>query len=220
MRCCLGAVGWTCHAGLYWEVSSPGRLPRLPGRSLVLRWKQQSSSAAPIVCYGRLSSAARVVPGEQQRRVAGQSSGAVVLEFLGEHDRGSGVALVCGACHRLVLVHHVPCLTRADWLGWVCCCYWRGERLEYLRRSERFSVAVWVRWSAAPHRMWLQSQWCCCGDLLPLSDGNIDHLTALGAGSRALLPRPRQSVLLGLQASCIRRGFPGILEGHICGVGR
>ena len=60
MRCCLGAVGRTCQAGLYWEVPSL--------RSLFLRWQQQSSSAAPIVCYGRLSSAARVVPGEQQCR--------------------------------------------------------------------------------------------------------------------------------------------------------
>ena len=88
MSCCLDAVDLTCHTGLS-EVLSPGRLPQL--RSLVFSWQQQASSAAPIACCGRLSSAARVVLGEQRCCVAGQGSGAVVLEFLGEHARGGGV---------------------------------------------------------------------------------------------------------------------------------
>ena len=33
--------------------------------------------------------------------MAGQGSGAVVLEFLGEHERGGSVALVRGACRHL-----------------------------------------------------------------------------------------------------------------------
>ena len=62
--------------------------------------------AAPIACQEMLSSAARVVPGEQQCRVAGQGSGAVVLERLGEQDRGGGRALVLRASRYLVLAQH------------------------------------------------------------------------------------------------------------------
>ena len=80
---CFGAVDLTCEAGL-WKDLSLGRLPQFC--SLVLHWQQQLSAAAQTVCYGLLTSNARVVSGEQLRLEAGQGLGAVVLG----HDRGCG----------------------------------------------------------------------------------------------------------------------------------
>ena len=91
MRCCFGAVDLTCQAGL-WKDLSLGRLPQFCSLVLHCQWQQQLSAAAQTVCYGLLTSNARVVPGEQRCLVAGQGSGAVVLEFLGGHDWGGGGA--------------------------------------------------------------------------------------------------------------------------------
>ena len=85
MRCCFDAVDLTCQAGL-WKDLSLGRLPQF--YSLVLHWQQQLSAAAQTVCYGLLTSNARLVSGEQLCLVAEQGSGAVVLG----HDRGCGGA--------------------------------------------------------------------------------------------------------------------------------
>ena len=89
MRCCFGAVDLTCQAGL-WKDLSLGRL--LQFCSLVLHCQQQLSAATQIVCYGLLTSNARVVSGEQLclQVVAGQGSGAVVLGHVS--DRGCGGA--------------------------------------------------------------------------------------------------------------------------------
>ena len=59
-----------------------------------------------MLCYGLFPLDARVVPGENRCLVTGQGSCVVILEFLGEHDRGGGVALVRRPCHRLVLAQH------------------------------------------------------------------------------------------------------------------
>ena len=82
---CFGAVGLTCQAGL-WKDLSLGRLPQFC--SLVFHWQQQLSAAAQTVYYGLLTSNAQVVSGEQLCLVADQGSGAVVLG----HDSGCGGA--------------------------------------------------------------------------------------------------------------------------------
>ena len=82
---CFGAVGLTCQAGL-WKDLSLGRLPQFC--LLVFHWQQQLSAAAQAVYYGLLKSTAQVVSGEQLCLVADQGSGAVVLG----HARGCGGA--------------------------------------------------------------------------------------------------------------------------------
>ena len=173
MHCCLGAVGWMWQAGL-WEVLPPAQLWSL------LLWQQQLPSAARVLCCGLLSAAVRVGPGEQQCLVAGQDSSTGVWEFLCGHDRGGGAALVCGQCHCLVLGQHFLQVYLAGQRGWNCSCCW-GRRLEQLQHWERFSVAVWVWWSAAPRRLWLQNHWYYCGDLHLFYHSYGDHQIALDA---------------------------------------
>ncbi len=117
------SVDPTCQAGLYWEVFH-GRLQQL--WSLIFHWPQYQLRlfATPIVCHDLVMSAARVGHEKQQCCVAGppEGSGTVVLELIGEHDRGSGEALVCWVGRHLVSAQHALRVYWAGWLGWVRYC--------------------------------------------------------------------------------------------------